>query len=92
MHSAIMDIPLVPNQPKTFTFPKCSFGQKNIVRRSFQSSWLANTTWLHYDEANDSKLSSANMDEAFITMGYCNWKDARVAFKNMTPPTAIVSL
>ena len=33
--SFIMDIPPVPNQPKTFTFPQRSFGQKNPVKRSF---------------------------------------------------------
>ena len=51
--TSIMDIPPVPNQPKTFKFPQRSFGQKNPVKRSFQSSWFANRTWLHYDEAND---------------------------------------
>ena len=51
--SSIMDIPPVPNQPKTFKFPQRSFGQKNQVKRSFQSSWFANRKWLHYDEAND---------------------------------------
>ena len=51
--SSIMDIPPVPNQPKTFKFPQCSFGQKTPVKRNFQSSWFANRTWLHYDEAND---------------------------------------
>ena len=49
--SSIMDIMPVPNQPKTFKFPQCSFGQKTPVKRSFQSSWFANRTWLHYDEA-----------------------------------------
>ena len=51
--SSIVDIPPVPNQPKTFKFPQRSFGQKNPVKRSFQSSWFANRTWLHYNEAND---------------------------------------
>ena len=51
--SSIMDIPPVPNQPKTFKCPQRSFGQKNLLNRSFQSSWFANRTWLHYDEAND---------------------------------------
>ena len=51
--SSIMDVPLFPNQPKTFKFPQRSFGQKNPVKRSFQSSWFANITWLRYDEAND---------------------------------------
>ena len=89
-----MDIPPVPNQPKTFTYPQRSFGQKYIVKRSFQSSWFAHSSWLHYDEKNDlvfchicmvayrdGKLNSANLDKAFITHGFCNWKDATVAFK-----------
>ena len=36
-----MDIPPVPNQPKTFKFPQSSFSQKNPVKRSFQSSLFA---------------------------------------------------
>ena len=52
-HSSIMDIQPVPNRPKAFKFPQRSFGQKNPVKRSFKSSWFANRTWLHYDEAND---------------------------------------
>ena len=52
--SSIMDIPPVPNQPKTFKFPQRSFGQKNPVKIScHQYSWFANRTWLHYDEVND---------------------------------------
>ena len=87
--TSIMDIPPVPNQPKTFEFPLCSLGQKNPVTRSFQSSWFANRTWLHYDEANDlaychvcmaaykdGKLNSSNLDKAFILNGFSNWKDA----------------
>ena len=50
--SSLMDIPLVPNQPKTFKFPQRSFSQKTLVK-NFQSSWFANRTWLHYDETND---------------------------------------
>ena len=101
--SSIMDIPPVPNRPKTFKFPQRSFGQKKTVTRSFQSSWFANRTWLHYDEANylaychvcmvayrDGKLNSSNLDKAFILNGFSNWKDASVAFKNTTLPGAIV--
>ena len=50
---SIMAISPVPNQPKKFKFPQRSFGQKNPVKRNAQSSWFANRTWLHYDEAND---------------------------------------
>ena len=89
-----MDIPPVPNQPKTFKFPQRSFGQKKNSEKKFQSSWFANRTWLHYDEANDlayyhvwliayrdGKLNSSNLDKAFILNGFSNWKDASVAFK-----------
>ena len=101
--SSIMDIPPVPNQHKTFKFPQSSFGQKNPVKRSFQSSWFANRTWLHYDEANDlaycrvcmvayrdGKLNSSNLDKAFILNGFSNLKYTSVAFKNTTLPDVIV--
>ena len=42
--SVIMDIPSVPNQPKTFKFPQRSFGKTNPVKRSFQASWFTNRT------------------------------------------------
>ena len=45
--SSVMDIPSVPTG-----FPQRSFGQKNPVKRSVQSSWFANRTWSHCDEAN----------------------------------------
>lgn len=48
-----MDVPSVPNQPKSFKFPKRSFGQKNPVQRSFQASWFSSKPWLHYDESKD---------------------------------------
>ena len=77
--------------------------KKKTVKRSFQFSWFANRTWLHYDEANDlaychvcmvayrdGKLNSSNLDKAFILNGFSNWKDASMAFKNTTLPGAIV--
>ena len=89
-----MDVPPDPNQPKTFKFPQRSFGVKNPVKRSFQASWLANRTWLHYDETNDlafchvclvaykdGKLKSNTIDKAFMDNGYSNWKDASVSFR-----------
>ena len=101
--SSIMDKPPVPNQPKTFKFPQRSFGQKKTVKRSFQSSWFANRTWLHYDEANDfaychvcmvvyadGKLNSSNLDKAFILNGFSNWKDASVAFKSILPGAIVI--
>ena len=86
--SSIMDIAPVPNQRKTFKFPQHLFGQQNPAKRSFLSSWFANRTWLHYDEANDLtychvckvayrddiKLNSSSLDKAFILNGFSNWK------------------
>ena len=64
------------------------------MKRSFQASWFANRTWLHYDETNDlafchvclvtykdGKLKSNTTDKAFIVNGYSNWKDASVSFR-----------
>ena len=85
--SSIMDIPPVPNQPKMFKFPQRFFGQKNTVKRSFQSSWFATRTWLHNDEANglaychvcmlliETEVEQLNLDKAFILDGFSNWKD-----------------
>ena len=46
-------VPPVPNQPKTFRFPPCTFGVKKPEKRSFQPSWFDNRPWLHYDVAKD---------------------------------------
>ena len=43
-----MELPRVPHQPKSFDFPKRSFGKKVIVKRSFQASWFDMWSWLHY--------------------------------------------
>ena len=76
--SSIIDIPPVHKQPKTFKFPKHSFGQKNPVTKT--SSWLANRKWLYYYEANDLAYChiyivayrdrKLNLDKAFILNGF----------------------
>ena len=43
-----MELPSVPHQPKSFYFPKRSFGKKVIVKRSFQASWFDRWSWLHF--------------------------------------------
>ena len=45
----------LPTSP-SFLFPKRPFGKKNIVSRSFQLSWFASWTGLHYDETTDTVL------------------------------------
>lgn len=56
---SIMDIqvPPVPNQPKTFRFPQRTFGVKKPEQRSFQPSWFDSRPWLHYDEAQRGRNS-----------------------------------
>ena len=83
-----------PHQPLSFAFPKRPFGKKNTVYRSYQSKWFSLHPWLHYVESNDSalchvcmlaakqkKVSGMCSDQTFVTRGYCNWKDAVMAFK-----------
>ena len=83
-----------PPQPLDFTFPKRDFGKKTVVKRAFQPGWFKSWRWLHYDEANDivlchtcvqaldqRKVRSNLGDAAFLTKGYCNWKDATIAFR-----------
>ena len=80
-----------PNQPTAFSFPKRDFGKKNPVSRSFQASWFKKWPWLHYDQTNDRafcftcmkasklgnlKVCASKSDDAFLTRGYTNWKDA----------------
>lgn len=91
------DIAEKPHQPMNFTFPKREFGKKIVKKSSFQSSWFKRYTWLHYDEERDVAFchtcvkaykekkivwSSGNVDPAFISTGFCNWKDASVKLKS----------
>ena len=79
--------------PKSFSFPKRSFGSKKI-QRSFRSELCQEFNWLHYDATDDTAychlclcteaekrfLASTKREPAFISRGYINWKDARTAF------------
>ncbi len=48
------NLPELPHQPLTFSFPKRTFGKKTRVERCFQASWFQRWTWLHYNEAKDT--------------------------------------
>lgn len=89
-----LPLPDEPHQPKGYNFPKREFGQKNPVRRAFQSSWFSKWPWIHYDEALDSafcftcaraeeqgKLRSGSRDLSFLSKGFSNWKDGTESFK-----------
>lgn len=47
-----------PHQPRTYNFPKRSFGKKTITLRSFQPDWFSKWPFIHYDEAKDAALSA----------------------------------
>ena len=84
------DIGDKPSQPLSITFPKREYGKSIIVKRSFQSQWFSKWQWLHHDTSRDmafchtcvmavksNKITSLGTgDLAFVSRGYCNWKDA----------------
>ena len=88
-------LPDTPNHPpSSFNFPQREFGKKQVVKRSCQLQWFSNWEWLHYDEDDDvvfchfcvtalvKRTVKWNKEEAaFVSKGYCNWKDAIVAFR-----------
>ena len=88
-----------PHHPAaTFVYLKHEFGKKNIVKRSFQSSWFMRWTWLHYCEDTDvvfcytcvlvlrQKKMQLNIGGfAFTSKGFSNWKDATIGFRTMKP-------
>ena len=39
-----------PHQPRSFAFPKRSFGKKTIAWRAFQAKRFDSYSWLHYDQ------------------------------------------
>ena len=68
------------------SFPLRTFGKQ---KRSFCSSWYQRYPWLHYQEASDTVLCfhrhvaekrhlplSLNKEDAFIKVGFSNWKKA----------------
>ena len=74
------EISSLPHQPTAFSFPKRSFGKKNVSLRSFQASWFRQWPFLHYDEARDvvhchtcvmgfkeKKVKASNADPAFVS-------------------------
>ena len=77
-----------------FKFPYREFGKQKLVKRAFQHSWFAKWKWLHYEEDmnkafcynciqayKEDKLRASNLELAFISKVFNNWKDASVKFK-----------
>ena len=88
------DLPTKAHHPKVFKFLKRSFGKKMVVNQSFQSIWFEKWPWLSYVENDDTGLCitcaqasaqkklqwSSNLDLAYISKGFTNWKDATVKY------------
>lgn len=83
-----------PHQPRRFKFPKKEFGQKSVVKQSFQADWFLKWPWLHYREDDDTvfchtcvkafkelNMSVRNAEDAFISRGFSNWKLATSVFR-----------
>ena len=79
------------NHPaSTFKFPKRKFGLAKPVFRSVQPVWFQKWPWLHYDQVEDRmfcytcveahkqriSMLMCKKKDAFLTVGYTNWKDA----------------
>ena len=78
----------------SYCFPNRKFG-KHSEERSFRAEWCQQFDWLHYNRASDAAFSyicmqaenerkflgSTKRDQAFITKGFTNWRDATKAFK-----------
>jgi len=81
-----------PCQIRLLSYPKTLFGNR---LRSFQNAWYDNYDWLEYSKSKNAvycfycRAFSLNnvaikghIDQAFISKGYSNWKDACNAFKS----------
>ena len=86
----------VPFHPALgFKFPKREYGRSKKGLRACQASWFQEFPFLDYTTAEDSVychvcvravtekriISAKKPDAAFLSNGFCNWKDAKVAFK-----------
>ncbi len=87
-------VPEKPHQPRSFCFPKRSFGKKQVVQRAFKPTWFDQWNWIHYDESTDTavchicaradeqgKLKASSKDLAFLRKGFTNWKDGTEGFR-----------
>ena len=83
-----------PYHPRRVSFPKVSFGRSSITVRSFQAVWFDKWKWLHWDNSTESvyshiclralragTLQCKTVDQAFLTRGFQNWKDATHLFR-----------
>ena len=95
VESSVLSLPVQFYPPKSFSFPKQSFGTTS--ERSFKAKWYegGKFPWLHYDIDSGSAfchlcmmaahkgklLASTRRDPAFLSKGFTYWKEATTAFK-----------
>jgi hypothetical protein len=86
----MMDIWMIPNQPQDRVFPAKMYGKKTPKKRSMHSHCFAKWPFLHWDENAASvfclpchnvqslgmNILSRKGEQAFVSTGFCNWKDA----------------
>lgn len=87
-----------PMQPR-IDFPLSSFGVKQPSMRGFNADWYVNRPWLEYSKSLDRAFCfpcrhfglSRNTDEAFVAVGFKNWKNATINLGNHAKSTSHVA-
>ena len=64
MQWSVPPIGEMPHQPMTFRFPQQEFGQKTVIKRSFQAKWFSRWPWLHCNEDGYSYRSYRIIDDS----------------------------
>ena len=92
----IPNLPGEPQQPVSFSFPKRSFGQKRGSIGPFKQFGTSRDLGCINEEENDivfchtcvlalkqqkMRLTAGNIDGAFASRGFSNWKDATISFR-----------
>jgi len=84
------DVWMVPNQPQDHVFPAKMYGKKAPKKRSMHSHYFMKWPFLHWDEQSSSvfclpchnvqslgmNILSRKGEQAFVSTGFSNWKDA----------------
>lgn len=92
------DLPSEPTHPSSkYDFPKREFGKTKVVQRSCRAAWFTTWPWLHYQSVNPDDvvfchvcvtalkrkgMGQSRGDNAFTHVGFKNWKDATIAFRD----------
>ena len=86
---------MTANQPQDRVFPTKTYGQKNPKKRSMHAFYFSKWPFLHWDEQSQSvfclpchnvhalgmNILARKGEQAFVSSGFSNWKDASQDFK-----------